>query len=112
MIRKVGMEYREIIIKLELLNVEVTHKSTVETKVLKEFINVMLPKLLKTMVLYKCMDHHIKLELGVKPPIRLLYLMTPPKSIELRKQLDELLSSGLICNSKILFEALIFFQKK
>lgn len=108
MIRKVGMEYREIIIKLELLNVEVT----VVTKVLKEFINVMLPKLLKTMVLYKCMDHHIKLELGVKPPIRLLYLMTPPKSVELRKQLDELLSSGLICNSKILFEALIFFQKK
>lgn len=106
------MEYRETIIKLEPLDAEVIHESTTMVEVLKEFIDIVPPELSKTILLYKCMDHNIKLESSVKPLTRLLYLMTPPKSVELRKQLDELISSSLICNSKTLFRALIFFSKR
>ena len=48
----------------------------------------------------------------MKPPTRPSYRLSLPKLAELRKQLDEQLSGGLIRSFKALFGASVLFQKK
>ena len=71
--------------KLEPLDEKAIHEPTVVVNVLKEFIDVMSPKLLKTLPPRRGVDHHIELELGVKPPARPPYHMPPLELVELRK---------------------------
>ncbi|KAJ8512718.1 hypothetical protein OPV22_003152 [Ensete ventricosum] len=99
-------------VKLEPLDGEVIHEPAVVANVLKEFIDIMPPELPKTLPPRRGVDHNIELESGVKPPARPPYRMASPELAELRKQLDELLSGGLICSSKAPFGALVLFQKK
>ena len=98
--------------KLELLDIEVTHEPVMVSDVLKEFTDVMLPELAKTLPPRRGVDHYIELEPGVKPPARPPYRMSPPTLAELRKQLGELISGGLIRSSKAPFGALVLFHKK
>ena len=98
--------------KLEPLNEEAIQEPAVVANVLKEFKDVMPPELSKTLPPRRGVDHSIELEPGVKPPARPPYRMPPPELAELRKQLGELLSGGLIRSSKAPFGAPVLFQKK
>ena len=99
-------------VKLEPLDEEAIHEPVVVVNVLKEFTNVIPPELPKTLPPRRGMDHHIELEPRVKPPSRAPSRMSPPELAELKKQLDELLSDGLIRSSKASFGAPVLFQKK
>ena len=57
-------------------------------------------------------DHKIELLLGAKPPTQVPYRMAPAELLELRKQLKELLDSGMIQPSRAPFGAPVLFQKK
>ncbi|XP_065050258.1 uncharacterized mitochondrial protein AtMg00860-like [Musa acuminata AAA Group] len=76
--------------KLEPLDKKAIHEPTVVSNVLKEFIDVMSPKLSKTLPPCRSVDHHIELELRVKSPVRPPYRMPPPELVELKKQLEYL----------------------
>ena len=78
-----------VIIKLEQLDVEAIHEPAVVANVLKEFTDVMPPELLKTLSSCIGVDHHIKLEPGVKPLAKPLYCMASPELAKFMKQLDE-----------------------
>ncbi|CAL2255821.1 unnamed protein product [Prunus armeniaca] len=58
--------------------------------ILKEFADVMLKELPKTLPPRREMDHAIELEPGAKPPAKAPYRMAPPELKELRKQLKAL----------------------
>lgn len=60
-------------------------------EVLWEFIDVMLPKFSKKLPLQWPTDHQIKLVFRVKPPTQISDQITPPKLVELRKQIIKLL---------------------
>ncbi|CAL9120466.1 unnamed protein product, partial [Musa textilis] len=98
--------------KLETLDGGARKEPAAVANVLKEFEDVMPPELPKTLPPRRGVDHLIELEPGVKPPARPPYRMPPPELAELRKQLDELLSGGLIRSSKAPFGAPVLFQKK
>ncbi|XP_064967007.1 uncharacterized protein LOC135613935 [Musa acuminata AAA Group] len=98
--------------QLEPLDEKAIHELAVVANVLKEFIDVIPLELPKTLLPHRGVDHHIELEPRVKPPTRPPYRMPPPKLAELRKQLDELLSGGLIHSSKAPFGASVLSQKK
>ena len=100
------------IVKLEPLHEEANQEHAMVANVLTEFTDVIPLELPKTLPPRRGMNHHIELETGVKPPARPPYCMPPPELAELRKQLDELLSGGLIRSSKAPFGALGLFQKK
>ena len=97
--------------KLELLDEKAIHEPTMVANVLKEFTDIMPLELPKTLPPCKGIDHYIELESRVKPPARPLYRMPPLELAELRKQLGELLSGGLIRSSKTPFGAIVLFQK-
>ncbi|CAA0810819.1 Unknown protein [Striga hermonthica] len=65
-------------------------------KVLDEFKDTMPPELPKELPPRRPCDHRIELEPGAQPPAQPPYRMPPVELAELRKQLDELLSAGLI----------------
>ncbi|KAL0361546.1 UNVERIFIED_CONTAM: RNA-directed DNA polymerase [Sesamum radiatum] len=60
----------------------------------------------------RAVDHKIKLMPGTKPPARASYWMSQPKLVELRKQLKEMLESGIIKPAKSPYGAPVQFQKK
>ena len=57
-------------------------------------------------------DHKIELVLGVKPPSKAPYKMSPMELAKMRKQLIELLDAGYIQPSKAPYGAPVLFQKK
>ena len=63
---------------------------------LRRFEFVMPPELPKKLPPRRQTDHQIELMLGLRPPAQASYRMTPLESIELRKQLTELLDSGFV----------------
>lgn len=63
-------------------------------EVLREFIDVMPSKFSKKLHPQWPTDHQIKLVFRVKPPTQISYLSTPPKLVELRKQIIKLLDVG------------------
>lgn len=91
---------------------EVIREFTMMTNILKKFIDAMPLKWPKTLPLHRGIDHHIKLELGVKSLMRPPYRMAPLELVELKKQLDKLLSGSIIYSFKASFETLVIFQKK
>ncbi|KAJ8459416.1 hypothetical protein OPV22_032342 [Ensete ventricosum] len=98
--------------KLETLDGEAIQEPTIVANILKEFSDMMPMELPRTLPPCRGVDHRIELELGVKPLVRTPYRMALPELAELRKQLDKLLSGGLICSSKAPFGASVLFQKK
>ncbi|KAL0331210.1 UNVERIFIED_CONTAM: Transposon Tf2-11 polyprotein [Sesamum angustifolium] len=60
----------------------------------------------------RAVDHEIELVPGTKPPARAPYRMSQPELVELRKQLKEMLESGIIKPAKSPYGAPVLFQKK
>ncbi|KAL0456567.1 UNVERIFIED_CONTAM: RNA-directed DNA polymerase [Sesamum latifolium] len=81
-------------------------------KLLKEFEDVMLDELPRKLPLKRAVDHEIELVPGTKPPARAPYRMSQPELVELRKQLKDMLESGIIKPAKSLYGAPVLFQKK
>ncbi|XP_039048982.1 uncharacterized protein LOC120189924 [Hibiscus syriacus] len=78
--------------------------------VLRDFEDVMPYELPKELPPRRLVDHEIELILGVKPPAKYPYRMSPPELAELRKQLDELLQAGFIRLSKSPFGGVYVFH--
>ncbi|KAL0439546.1 UNVERIFIED_CONTAM: RNA-directed DNA polymerase [Sesamum latifolium] len=60
----------------------------------------------------RAVDHEIELVPGTKPPAKAPYRMSQPELVELRKQLKEMLESGIIKPTESLYGAPVLFQKK
>ncbi|KAL0355494.1 UNVERIFIED_CONTAM: hypothetical protein Sradi_3996300 [Sesamum radiatum] len=60
----------------------------------------------------RAVDHEIELVPGTKPPARAPYRITQPELVELRKQLKDMLESGIIKLAKSPYGASVLFQKK
>ncbi|KAL0340045.1 UNVERIFIED_CONTAM: hypothetical protein Sradi_4521300 [Sesamum radiatum] len=69
-------------------------------KLLKEFEDVMPDELPRKLSPNRAVDHEIELVPGTKPPARAPYRMSQPELVELRKQLKEMLESGIIKPAK------------
>ena len=80
--------------------------------ILKEFRDIMPSELPKELPPRRPIDHKIELLPWAKPPAQVPYRMAPAKLPELRKQLKELLDSGMIQPSRTPFGAHVLFQKK
>ncbi|KAL0406139.1 UNVERIFIED_CONTAM: hypothetical protein Slati_3927800 [Sesamum latifolium] len=74
--------------------------SGVIKKSLKEFEDVMPDELPRKLPSKRAVDHKIKLVPGTKPPARAPYRMSQPEPVELRKQLKDMLESGIIKPAK------------
>ncbi|KAL0462762.1 UNVERIFIED_CONTAM: RNA-directed DNA polymerase [Sesamum latifolium] len=81
-------------------------------KLLKEFENVMPDELPRKLPPKRAVDHEIELVPGTKPPARAPYRMSQPELVELRKQLKDILESGIIKPAKSQYGASVLFQKK
>ncbi|KAL0395006.1 UNVERIFIED_CONTAM: Retrovirus-related Pol polyprotein from transposon [Sesamum latifolium] len=81
-------------------------------KLLKEFEDVMPDELPRKLPPKRAVDHEIALVPGTKPPARAPYRMLQPELVELRKQLKDMLESGIIKPAKSPYGALVLFQKK
>ena len=79
---------------------------------LKRFEDAMPPELPKKLPSRRQTDHQIELVPRSRPPAQAPYRITPPELIELRKQLTELLDTGLVQPSKAPYGAPVLFQKK
>ena len=80
--------------------------------ILSRFFDVMPPELPKKLPPGRQTDHQIKLVPGSRTLAQAPYRMTPPKFIELQKQLTELLNTSLVQLSKAPYGASVLFQKK
>ncbi|KAL0411108.1 UNVERIFIED_CONTAM: hypothetical protein Slati_3700500 [Sesamum latifolium] len=69
-------------------------------KLLREFEDVMPDELPRKLPPKRTVDHEIELVPGTKPPARAPYRMSQPELVELRKQLKEMLESGIIKPAK------------
>lgn len=61
------------------------HKPIVVVDVLKEFTDIILPKLPKPLTPHRDVDHRIELKLEVKPIVRPPYYMTSLELAKLKK---------------------------
>ncbi|KAL0391474.1 UNVERIFIED_CONTAM: Retrovirus-related Pol polyprotein from transposon [Sesamum latifolium] len=86
--------------------------SGVIKKLLKEFEDVMPDELPRKLPPKRAVDHEIELVPGTKPPARAPYRMSQPELVELRKQLKDMLESGIIKPAKSPYGAPVLFQKK
>jgi hypothetical protein len=81
-------------------------------RLVKEFEDIMPEELPKKLPPRRAIDHEIELIPGAKPPARAPYRMSQPELEELRKQLGEMLESGIIVPAKSPYGAPVLFQKK
>ena len=81
-------------------------------KIIKEFKDVMSAELPKELPPRRPIDHKIELLHETKAPAQAPYRMSPTELLELRKQLKELLNTGLILPSRAPYGAPVLFQKK
>ena len=81
-------------------------------KILKEFRDVMPVELPKKLPPRQPIDHKIELLPGKKAPAQAPFRMFPAELLELRKQLNELLDTGLIQPSRAPYGAPVLFQNK
>ncbi|KAL0451598.1 UNVERIFIED_CONTAM: RNA-directed DNA polymerase [Sesamum latifolium] len=81
-------------------------------KLLKEFEDVLPDELPRKLPPKRAVDHEIELVPGTKPPARTPYRMSQPELVELRKQLKDMLESGIIKPVKSPYGAPVLFQKK
>ncbi|KAL2251556.1 UNVERIFIED_CONTAM: RNA-directed DNA polymerase [Sesamum indicum] len=81
-------------------------------KLLRDFEDVMPNKLPRKLPQKSVVDHGIELVPGTKHPARAPYRMSQPELLKLRKQLKEMLESGIIKPTKSPYGAPVLFQKK
>ncbi|XP_022857861.1 uncharacterized protein LOC111378821, partial [Olea europaea var. sylvestris] len=81
-------------------------------RLIREFEDIMLEELPKKLPPRRTVDHEIELIPGAKPPARAPYRMSQPELEKLRKQLGEMLESGIIVPAKSPYGAPVLFQKK
>ncbi|KAA0051106.1 RNA-directed DNA polymerase-like protein [Cucumis melo var. makuwa] len=67
----------------------------------EKYRDVMPDNLPKSLLPRRMIDHEIELLPGAKSPTKNANRMAPPKLAELRKQLDDLLSAGLLGLQKL-----------
>ena len=77
--------------------------------ILKEFRDIMHSELPKELPPRRPIDHKIELLPRAKPHAQVPYRMAPVELLELRKQLKELLDSGMIQPSRAPFGAPVLF---
>ncbi|KAL0456382.1 UNVERIFIED_CONTAM: hypothetical protein Slati_0977400 [Sesamum latifolium] len=85
---------------------------SVVKRLLKEFEDLMPEELPHKLPLKRAVDHKIELVPGMKPPTRAPYRMSQPELVELKKQLKDMLESGIIKLTKSTYCASSLFQKK
>ncbi|KAL2232453.1 UNVERIFIED_CONTAM: hypothetical protein Sindi_1425300 [Sesamum indicum] len=81
-------------------------------RLLREFEDVMPDELPRKLPPKRAVDHEIELVPGTRPPARAPYKMSQSKLMELRKQLKDMLESGIIKSAKSPYGATVLFQKK
>jgi transposase InsO family protein len=81
-------------------------------EIIHEFQDVFPPQLPSQLPPQRDIDHRIELTQTSPPTLRPVYRMSPAELDELKKQLDELVTSGFIRPSKSSFGAPILFVKK
>ncbi|KAL2237827.1 UNVERIFIED_CONTAM: Retrovirus-related Pol polyprotein from transposon opus [Sesamum indicum] len=81
-------------------------------RLLREFEDVMPDELPRKLPPKRAVDHEIELVPGTRPPARAPYRMSQPELVELRKQLKDMLESGIIKPAKSPYGAPVLFQKK
>ncbi|KAL2246590.1 UNVERIFIED_CONTAM: Transposon Tf2-12 polyprotein [Sesamum indicum] len=81
-------------------------------KLLMEFEDVMPDELPRKLPPKRAVDHEIELVPSTRPPARAPYRMSQPELVELRKQLKDMLESGIIKPAKSPYGAPVLFQKK
>ncbi|XP_022844158.1 uncharacterized protein LOC111367484 [Olea europaea var. sylvestris] len=81
-------------------------------RLIREFEYITPDELPKKLPPRRTIDHGIELISGAKPPARAPYRMSQLKVEELRKQLGEMLESGIIVPAKSSYGAPVLFQKK
>ncbi|XP_022855211.1 uncharacterized protein LOC111376484 [Olea europaea var. sylvestris] len=81
-------------------------------RLIQEFENIMPEELPKKLPPRRTIDHEIELIPGAKLLAGAPYRMSQPELEELRKQLGEMLESGIIVPAKSPYEAPVLFQKK
>nr|XP_009779181.1 PREDICTED: uncharacterized protein LOC104228414 [Nicotiana sylvestris] len=81
-------------------------------ELLLEFEDVMPQDMPKRLPPRRTMDHEIELVPGAKPPARAPYRMSQPELTKIRRQLTEMLDTGIIVPSKSLYGSPVLFQKK
>ena len=81
-------------------------------ELLKQYADVMLPELQKTLLPRRDIDDKIEFLPGIVSPAQAPYRMFPKELVELRKQLNDLVDAGLIQPSKAPYGTPILFQKK
>ncbi|KAL0394973.1 UNVERIFIED_CONTAM: RNA-directed DNA polymerase [Sesamum latifolium] len=84
----------------------------VVNKLLKEFEDVMPDEMPCKLPPKRVVDHEIELILGTKSSTKAPYRMLQPELVELRKQLKDMLESGIIKPAKSPYRASVLFQKK
>ena len=81
-------------------------------ELLLEFEDIMPQDMPKRLPPRRTVDHEIELVPGAKPPARAPYRMSQPELAELRRQLTEMLDTGIIVPSKSPYGSPVLFQKK
>ncbi|KAL2252569.1 UNVERIFIED_CONTAM: RNA-directed DNA polymerase [Sesamum indicum] len=81
-------------------------------KLLMEFEDMMPEELPRKLPPKRAVDHEIELVPGTRPPARAPYRMSQPELVDLRKQLKDMLESGIIKSAKLPYGAPVLFQKK
>ncbi|XP_060181990.1 uncharacterized protein LOC132611597 [Lycium barbarum] len=81
-------------------------------ELMKEFEDVMPQDMSKRLPPRRTVDHEIALVPGAKPPARAPYRMSQPELTEFRRQLTEMLDTGIIVPSKSPYGSPVLFQKK
>ncbi|KAL0292419.1 UNVERIFIED_CONTAM: hypothetical protein Sradi_6989000 [Sesamum radiatum] len=81
-------------------------------KLLREFEDVMPDELPRKLPPKMTVDHEIELVPGTKPLARAPYRMSQPELVELRKQLKDMLESGIIKPAKSLNGARSYFRRR
>ncbi|KAL2480172.1 Uncharacterized protein Adt_33138 [Abeliophyllum distichum] len=71
----------------------------------------LLQEISRRLLLWRAIDNEIELTLGAKHPAMMPYRVVQPELEELRKQLAEMLDSGIIVHAKSPYGALVLFQK-
>ena len=109
---KKGLKRGQEIYLAALVEIHERHDAEVPdsvARILKEFRDIMPSELPKELPPRRPIDHKIELLSGAKPPAQVPYWMAPTKLLELRKQLKELLDSGMIQPSRAPFGAPFLF---
>ena len=109
---KRGLEREEFTFMAIPLMEEMITEETVPSEikdVLDSYADIMPESLLQALPPHRGIDHEIKLFPGVNHQAKNAYRMAPPELVELRKQLDELLTAGFIRPAKAPYGAPVLF---